>query len=90
VIEKYTVNQQRTQPNTRSNLSSKAGAHKPAAQRNATTAKPKPAAKAFGDKFESAKKFNAQAKPNVKPTVGTTKGNGAKRPATKPFSAPKK
>jgi uncharacterized radical SAM protein YgiQ len=60
------------------------------AQSTAKHVAKKPAAKAFGDKFESAKKFNAQAaKPNTKPTTGAAKSSGAKRPVTKPFSAPK-
>ena len=56
----------------------------------APTAAKKPAAKALGDKFESAKKFNAQnTKPNAKQTTGAAKSDSAKRPVAKPFSAPK-
>jgi hypothetical protein len=56
--------------------------HNPNARAQGKTAKPgagKAAAKAFGDKFESAKKFNAQTSP--------TKGTGA--PAKKEFSGAK-
>jgi len=79
-------NARKATPNAR--VQSKAAPQK--AFETQATAK-KPAAKAFGDKFESAKKFNAQStKPTGKSTVSTSKNGGAKRPFTKPGSTPKK
>ncbi|HEX7763553.1 MAG TPA: YgiQ family radical SAM protein, partial [Cellvibrio sp.] len=77
----------RNKPRSGHNPNPRAQQQKP---RAGSPAKPqgKPAAKAFGDKFESAKKFNQQqttpAKPTAKPVNGRNTPNVAAK--TKPAS----
>lgn len=85
--EKSRSTQRGHNPNARSQGKPFAG--KPASSGKQTNQAKKPAAKAFGDKFESAKKFNAQQTPKPahpnRPTGKTTSTSkpGGKRPSPK-------